>query len=85
VHSGKLAGMADPRPSPLLTPALREGEPLDFACPRCGEARNERFYGPCTACRTTLRVELGGGARDIEAEVYEPKMNVTPNAVALKE
>jgi hypothetical protein len=43
------------------------------------------FYGPCTACRATLRAELGGEAREVEATEYVPKMNVTPNAVALKD
>jgi hypothetical protein len=45
----------------------------------------ERFYGPCGACRDTLRAELAGEARAAEAQGYEPKMNVTPNAVALKD
>jgi hypothetical protein len=60
-------------------------EPLELACPRCGEAVSERFYGPCTACRAALRALHGTEARAVEAEAYEPKMNVTPNAVALKE
>jgi hypothetical protein len=77
--------MAPPGPSPLLTPALRAGDPLDLACPRCGAAVQERFYGPCTSCREALRATQGVEARAVEAEVYEPKMNVTPNAVALKE
>jgi hypothetical protein len=58
---------------------------LSFACPRCGDATDERFYGPCTGCRMTLRATLGGERRDVEAAAYEPKMNVTPNAVATKE
>jgi hypothetical protein len=60
-------------------------EPVELVCPRCGAAVNERFYGPCTGCRTALRALYRGEARDVEAEAYEPKMNVTPNAVALKE
>jgi hypothetical protein len=74
-----------PGPSPLLTPELRAAEPLDFECPRCGTAAHERFWGPCSACRAALQDEQGSAARDVEAEAYEPKMNVTPNAVALKE
>ncbi len=58
---------------------------LSFACPRCAAPVDERFYGPCTRCRQALRAELGGDARDVEVEAYEPKMNVTPNAVALKD
>jgi len=44
-----------------------------------------RFYGPCDDCRTDLRAHQGTEQRAVEAAVYEPKMNVTPNAVALKE
>lgn len=58
---------------------------LDFDCPRCGVAAHEMFYGPCTTCRNELRLALGGEAREVEAAAYEPKMNVTPNAVALKD
>ncbi len=54
-------------------------------CPRCGSAVEERFYGPCSGCRDELRSLLGGPRREVEVEAYEPKMNVTPNAVALKE
>lgn len=54
-------------------------------CPRCEATVDEEFYGPCAACRAELRATLGGAARDVVAEAYEPKMNVTPNAVASKE
>jgi hypothetical protein len=60
-------------------------EVLSFACPRCGRAADERYYGPCTGCRMELRSTLGGEQRAVEAAAYEPKMNVTPNAVATKE
>jgi hypothetical protein len=72
-------------PAGHLTTALADAEPMALDCPRCGRAVHERLYGPCTACRTALRSEQGSAAREVEAEVYEPKMNVTPNAVALKE
>jgi hypothetical protein len=58
---------------------------LDFACPRCGQAVRERFYGPCPGCRTELRASQGGAARDVEVGAYEPKMNVVPNQVATKD
>lgn len=58
---------------------------LSFACPRCGSETSESYYGPCTTCREDLRASLGGSARTIEVADYEPKMNVTPNAVALKD
>ena len=58
---------------------------LSFACPRCGNDAHERFYGPCEACRAGLRAEVAGEARAVDESAYEPKMNVTPNAVALKD
>ncbi len=60
-------------------------EPLSFVCPRCGDQVAARFYGPCEGCRTSLRAELARDARVVELGAYEPKMNVTPNAVALKD
>jgi hypothetical protein len=44
-----------------------------------------RFYGPCEACRRALRASMAGEQRAVEAPQYEPKMNVTPNAVATKD
>jgi len=45
----------------------------------------ERLYGPCTDCRAELRATVAGEQRAVDAPAYEPKLNVTPNAVALKE
>ena len=59
---------------------------MTFDCPRCGTATDTDLYGPCPSCRGDLRAKYAGEARsDVAAEAYEPKMNVTPNAVALKE
>ena len=58
---------------------------LEFECPRCSEVANETFYGPCEVCRDDLRQKFALKARDVDGERYEPKMNVTPNAVATKE
>jgi hypothetical protein len=58
---------------------------LEFACPRCGATFHDRFYGPCSSCRNQLRATVGGQAREVATAEYEPKMNVTPNAVALKD
>ena len=58
---------------------------LSFTCPRCGAAADDRYYGPCESCRTALRREVAGEARAVADAAYEPKMNVTPNAVALKD
>ncbi len=60
-------------------------EMIDFTCPRCRLQVTDEFYGPCSSCRTTLRATVGGTARDVERADYEPKMNVTPNAVATKD
>jgi hypothetical protein len=58
---------------------------LEFACPRCGTDVMARFYGPCPNCMIELTARFTGEARDVQAEAYVPKMNVTPNAVALKD
>ncbi len=58
---------------------------LSFDCPRCGSAVDERFYGPCRSCRIELRSTMGNEQSDLDVAEYEPKINVTPNAVALKE
>lgn len=70
------AADADPAGAPEI---------LSFDCPRCGEVARAPYYGPCEQCRAALRATLGGEGRAVEDSVYEPKMNVTPNAVALKE
>ena len=57
----------------------------DLVCPRCGQASGGRFYGPCPSCREALRSAFAGRARDVEVAAYEPKVNVTPNAVAQKD
>ena len=58
---------------------------VDLVCTRCGANVEERFYGPCTTCRRELRAKFLGEGRDVEVAEYVPKMNVTPNAVALKD
>lgn len=60
-------------------------EVLTFACPRCAGQVEERWYGPCTACRSQLRATYAAEAREVTTADYEPKMNVTPNAVATKD
>ena len=44
-----------------------------------------RFYGLCSGCRQELGIKFTREGRTIEVAEYEPKMNVTPNAVALKD
>jgi hypothetical protein len=43
-----------------------------------------RFAGACPGCVAELRASMSGEAQQVDAE-YVPKMNVTPNAVALKD
>ncbi|MEY2470423.1 MAG: small subunit ribosomal protein S27e [Actinomycetota bacterium] len=58
-----------------------------FDCPRCGGKNVEaRFYGPCDKCRDALNeAAYKAPTERAAADAYVPKMNVTPNAVALKE
>ena len=58
---------------------------VEFTCPRCERTTTEEFYGPCEACRGELRATYAAEGRVVEVAEYEPKMNVTPNAVALKD
>ena len=65
--------------------AIIDLAPLDFDCLRCGRIEPMRFRGLCAGCRDELRTTFVREAREIEVVEYEPKMNVTPNAVALKD
>ena len=58
---------------------------LTVTCPRSGTEVTQRFYGPCASCVTELHAKFDAVARDVEATEYVPQMNVTPNAVALKD
>jgi len=60
-------------------------ENLEFECPRCSKTVLEHFYGPCGSCREDLQQIFVAEMRDVEVGKFEPKMNVTPNAVATKE
>jgi hypothetical protein len=44
-----------------------------------------RFRGLCDTCRDELHTKFARDGREMEVEEYVPKMNVTPNAVALKD
>ena len=60
-------------------------EVVEFTCPRCQSPADAEFYGPCERCRTDLITRFRSDGRVVEVAEYEPKMNVTPNAVALKD
>ena len=60
-------------------------QPLGFDCPRCHQAVEARFWGPCPRCREELAAAMVGEARDIELAAFEPAMHVVPNQVATKE
>jgi Fe-S cluster biogenesis protein NfuA len=60
-------------------------ESSNFACPRCKADVTERFYGPCSSCRSELHATQRNASREVEAQAYEPKMNVVPNQIATKE
>lgn len=64
---------------------VMESQPT--TCPRChDDLGGAEFYGVCESCAINLRAVYNGQPRaDVEAVAYEPKMNVTPNAVASKE
>lgn len=62
-----------------------EVETTMIECPRCHKSAEVVYYGPCDACRVELRATVGSEQTQIVAPEYEPKMNVTPNAVALKD
>ncbi len=59
--------------------------PIEQECMRCHTREPMRFAGLCSSCRTTLHETFDAEGRVIEVAAYEPKMNVTPNAVALKD
>lgn len=59
--------------------------PIDVECPRCHAAVRQPFYGPCASCLDELRATYQSEVTEMAEVTYEPKMNVTPNAVALKD
>jgi hypothetical protein len=58
---------------------------IRVTCPRCASVLDAAYYGPCQSCRDELRAAFAREARDVVVAAYEPKMNVTPNAVATKD
>lgn len=58
---------------------------VEFTCPRCGQSMSHDYYGPCTGCRDEMRIALTRARVEVKVAEYEPKMNVTPNAVAQRD
>ena len=71
--------------SPAAAGWLPSATVLEFVCPRCGGPTTASFYGPCESCCGELRSHFSGAGRAVDAPEYEPKLNVTPNAVALRD
>jgi hypothetical protein len=77
----------------ILAPVITEPldlTPLDLTprnwdCLRCGETHPMRFRSVCPRCRDELRTNFQREAKDVAVADYEPKMNVTPNAIATKD
>ena len=65
--------------------AMDELTDSTFSCPRCNREVTERFWGPCASCREQLVTRVKGEAHSVEADKFEPAMNVTPNFVATKD
>ena len=65
--------------------ALTTMDRMELTCMRCGRVAPMRFAGCCDNCRGELRARFAPVVRDVAAPEYEPRMNVTPNAVALKD
>ena len=59
--------------------------PIGMECIRCHATALMRFRGLCPSCRDELHAKFDIEGRTIEVAEYEPKMNVTPNTVALKD
>jgi hypothetical protein len=68
-----------------VTPTVARFGSVNIVCPRCGREAETRFHGPCDTCRSELRAAFAQQGRVVEVTEYEPKVNVTPNAVALKD
>lgn len=77
--------MDDTRDPDPFGPGQLDLAPLDFECLRCGETHPMRFRSVCARCRDELRATLRREGAEVAVADYEPKMNVTPNAIATKE
>lgn len=72
-------------PPPTEFPERERFDLSAFACPRCQATISAPTYGPCESCVAELRATQQGEGGEVTNVAFEPKMNVTPNAVALKD
>ena len=79
------ATTAPAKPEPTVFPEPEKFDTSAYPCPRCETTMAADFYGPCESCVAELKASQQNEASGDTAAAYEPKMNVTPNAVALKE
>jgi len=73
------------KPPKTVFPEPEQFDLTSYPCPRCQTTMSAESYGPCPNCVAELKATQQGEASGEAAAAYEPKMNVTPNAVALKE
>ncbi len=73
------------KPTPTVFEEPAQFDLTSFACPRCEATMSAESYGPCANCVSDLKASQQREASGEAAAAYEPKMNVTPNAVALKD
>lgn len=74
------------KPEPTVFPERAQAFDLSaYPCPRCQKTMSAESYGPCSSCVAELQASQQGEASGEGPAAYEPKMNVTPNAVALKD
>lgn len=73
------------KPTPTVFPERVQFDLTSYPCPRCNTTMSAESYGPCQDCVAALKATQQNEASGDAASAYEPKMNVTPNAVALKD
>lgn len=73
------------KPPPTEFPEPVPFDYSSFPCPRCKTDMSAPEYRPCDSCLAELKANQRGESGGAEAAAFEPKMNVTPNAVAMKD
>lgn len=73
------------KPTPTEFPEREQFDYSAFPCPRCDTQMSAPDFRPCDSCVAELKATQHREGAATEAAAYEPKMNVTPNAVALKD